>query len=144
MSYRPKYLGHVNIFVRDVERSRQWYSEVLGLHTYGLRPGQVAFLTADLEQSHEVALVQAGEDALAPQERHIGLNHMAWMMSSLDDLKELYQRLKDKGVPIKQWQIMAFRSAFTLRTLMATALKPHMSCRATNGLARSGFLPRTW
>ncbi len=27
---------------------------------------------------------------------------MAWMMSSLDDLKELYQRLKDKGVPIKR------------------------------------------
>jgi catechol 2,3-dioxygenase len=25
---------------------------------------------------------------------------MAWMMHSLDDLKEIYQRLKDKNVPI--------------------------------------------
>src|SRR5262249_792345 len=50
----------------------------------------------------EIALVQAGEDAIAPQGRHVGLNHMAWMMSSLDDLKQLYQRLKDKDVPIKQ------------------------------------------
>ncbi len=102
MGHQPKYLGHVNIFVRNVERSHRWYTEVLGLHTYGLRPGQVAFLSADLEQSHEIALVQAGEDALAPQARHVGLNHMAWMMSSLDDLKELYQRLKDKGVPIRR------------------------------------------
>lgn len=27
---------------------------------------------------------------------------MAWMMSSLEDLKEIYQRLKDKGVPIER------------------------------------------
>jgi catechol 2,3-dioxygenase-like lactoylglutathione lyase family enzyme len=49
MSYQPKYLGHVNIFVRSVERSHRWYADVLGLHTYGLRPGQVAFLSADLD-----------------------------------------------------------------------------------------------
>src|SRR6516162_6008993 len=64
------------------------------------RPGSFPFSRP--RQSHEIALVQAGEDALAPQARHVGLNHMAWMMSSLDDLKELYQRLKDRGVPIKR------------------------------------------
>lgn len=100
MSYRPSYLGHVNIAVRNLERSHQWYADVLGLHTYGLRPGQVAFLSADLEQSHEIALVQVGEDAAGPQKKQVGLNHLALMMSSLEDLKELYQRLKDKGVPI--------------------------------------------
>jgi catechol 2,3-dioxygenase len=62
----------------------------------------VAFLSADLNQSHEVALVQAGEDAIAPQAREVGLNHMAWMMASLEDLKDLYERLKDRGVPIKR------------------------------------------
>jgi catechol 2,3-dioxygenase len=30
----------------------------------------------------------------------VGLNHVAWKMASLDDLKEMYQRLRDKGVPI--------------------------------------------
>jgi catechol 2,3-dioxygenase len=57
-------------------------------------------MSADLEQSHEVALIQVGEDAPGPQTRQVGLNHMAWMMHSLDDLKEIYQRLKDKQVPI--------------------------------------------
>ena len=28
----------------------------------------------------------------------MGLNHMAWRMKSLDDLKELYHRLKEKKV----------------------------------------------
>ena len=30
MTYRPMYLGHVNIYVRDAERSQKWYEEVLG------------------------------------------------------------------------------------------------------------------
>ncbi|MSO77208.1 MAG: hypothetical protein EXQ87_09920 [Alphaproteobacteria bacterium] len=100
MSYRPKYLGHVNIYVRDVERSHRWYQDVLGLHTYHYRPGRAAFMSADLDQSHEVALMQVGDDADGPRAKQVGLNHFAFMMASLDDLKEAYERLKDKGVKI--------------------------------------------
>jgi catechol 2,3-dioxygenase len=102
MSYRPHYLGHVNIFVRDASRSRQWYEDVLGLHTYDFIPGRAAFMSADLDQSHEVALIQVGDDAPGPQKGQVGLNHMAWMMRSLDDLKEMYLRLQDKQVPIER------------------------------------------
>jgi catechol 2,3-dioxygenase len=100
MGYKPKYLGHVNIYVRNVERSQAWYADVLGLHTYDYMPGRAAFMSADQEQSHEVALIQVGEDALLQQKKQVGLNHMAWMMHSLDDLKESYQRLKELNVPI--------------------------------------------
>jgi len=41
-----------------------------------------------------------GDDAPLQQKRQVGLNHMAWMMHSLDDLKEMYQRLKEKNVSI--------------------------------------------
>jgi len=33
MAYKPMSLDHVNIFVRNAERSHRWYTEVLGLHT---------------------------------------------------------------------------------------------------------------
>ncbi len=102
MGYTPKYLGHVNIYVRNVERSQQWYADVLGLHTYDFMPGRAAFMSADREQSHEVALMQVGDEAPGQLKGQVGLNHMAWMMDSLDDLKELYQRLKDKQVPIER------------------------------------------
>ena len=39
MGYTPRSLGHVNIFVRNAERSREWYEDLLGLHTYGFFPG---------------------------------------------------------------------------------------------------------
>jgi len=100
MGYTPKYLGHVNIFVRNVEQSQKWYADVLGLHTYDFMPGRAAFLSADREQSHEVALIQVGDEAPGQEKGQVGLNHMAWMMHSLDDLKEIYQRLQDKKVTI--------------------------------------------
>lgn len=100
MSTRPKHLGHVNLYVRNAERSKLWYEEVLGLHVYDFRPGWAAFMSADTEKSHEVALMQVGEDAPLQQKGQVGLNHLAWMMESLDDLKAMYSHLKEMGVRI--------------------------------------------
>jgi len=94
------YLQHVNVYVRNVERSKKWYEDLLGLHVYEYRPGRAAFLAADVEQSHEVALMQVGEDAPLQAKGQVGLNHMAWRVESLDDLKEFYERIKAEGQPI--------------------------------------------
>ena len=101
MTVRPMYLQHVNVYVRNVERSKKWYEELLGLHVYEYRPGWAAFLSADVEQSHEVALMQVGDDAPLPARRQVGLNHMAWRLASLDDLKAFYVKLKAEGQKIE-------------------------------------------
>jgi len=100
MTYQAAHLGHINLYVRNAERSKQFYEDVLGLHTYHYRPGWAAFMSADKEKSHEVALMQVGDDAPLQQKGQVGLNHMAWMVNSLDDLKAAYWRLKEKGVKI--------------------------------------------
>ena len=102
MAYRPKQLGHVNLYVRDAERAEKFYADVLGLHTYERRPGTAVFMTADLEQSHEIALMKLGPDAPGPEKGRVGLNHVAWRMDTFEDLKELYQRLKDNGVEVEK------------------------------------------
>ena len=102
MSYTPNHLGHVNIFVRNAERSHSWYEDILGLHTYDVIPGRAAFLTANKDESHEIALIEVGEDAVGPQAGQVGLNHMAWRMDNLEDLEELYNRLHEKNVPIER------------------------------------------
>src|SRR5439155_3928646 len=33
MAYQPISLDHVNIYVRNAERSHRWYTDILGLHT---------------------------------------------------------------------------------------------------------------
>ena len=77
MTYKPKYLGHVNLYVRDAERAERFYADVLGLHTYERRPGQAVFMSADLEQAHEIALMHLGPDARGREENQVGLNHVA-------------------------------------------------------------------
>ena len=100
MSLRPKFLGHVNVYVRNAEKARSWYEDLLDLHTYDVVPGVAAFMSADLENSHELALMEVGDDAPAQLKGQVGLNHMAWSLHSLDDLKAMYQRLKDRNIPI--------------------------------------------
>src|SRR5437867_10311281 len=97
MSKRPMYLQHVNIYVRNAERSKEWYEDLLGLHTYAYRAGWAAFMSADTDQSHEVALMQVGDNAPLQQKGQVGLNHMAWRLASLDELAEFYRRIKEIG-----------------------------------------------
>ena len=104
---KPMALDHVNIFVRNAERSHRWYTEVLGLHTQDSfnHPGtdrvRGVFLACDREHAHDIALFEVGEEAAGPQKGQVGLNHVAWRMATLDDLKAMYARLEAKGVPIR-------------------------------------------
>lgn len=93
-------LGHVNLYVRDAEASHEFYTRILGLHTYHVAPGRAVFLSADKDMSHEVALMTVGADAPLQQKGQVGLNHMAWMVDSLDELGTMYRRLKDNNVPL--------------------------------------------
>jgi len=97
---KPRQLGHLVLRVRDLEASEKWYSEVLGLHTTNKRPGQMIFMSARDDSSHELALVSVGEDAPGPEETRVGLYHFAWEMDSFDDLKALYEHMKARDVNI--------------------------------------------
>jgi catechol 2,3-dioxygenase len=107
MANKPIALDHVNVFVRNAERSHRWYTEVFGLHTqdtFKYRDSdrlRAVFLSCDPEHAHDIALFEIGEDAAAPQPKQVGLNHVAWRMASLDDLAEMYRRLQAMSVPVR-------------------------------------------
>jgi catechol 2,3-dioxygenase len=106
MPLKPVSLDHVNIYVRNAARSHEWYTDILGLHTQDIfyHPGtermRAAFLACDRDHAHDIALFEVGDEAALPQKGQVGLNHVAWRMADLDDLAEMYQKLKTKGVPI--------------------------------------------
>ena len=66
MGFTPSYLGHVNIYVRNAAAAREWYESVLGLHTYDFMEGRAAFMSADLNQSHEIALMEGVKTLTVP------------------------------------------------------------------------------
>jgi len=107
MGYKPMSLDHVNIFVRNADRSYRWYTDVLGLHTQDLFKHhdtdrlRAAFLACDPGHAHDIALFEVGEEAALQEKGQVGLNHVAWRMATLDDLAEVYHRLNAKGIPIR-------------------------------------------
>ena len=96
---KPKQLAHLVLRVRDLDRSEQFYTDVLGLKLTTKIPGRMVFMSAG-EASHELALTSVGTDAPGPEQDRVGLYHFAWEMESFEDLKMMYRELKDKGVRI--------------------------------------------
>ena len=107
MPTKPLALDHVNIYVRNAERSHRWYTEVFGLHTQdtlyhpGTQKLRAAFLSCDPDHAHDIALFEVGDNAPGPQKGQVGLNHIAWRMANLDDLAAMYEQLKNRDIPIR-------------------------------------------
>ena len=97
---KPKRLGHVVIRVRDLARSQQFYTDVLGLQVTTTLGDRMAFLSAAGDSSHELALMAIGEGAPGPEADRVGLYHFAWEMESFEDLQRLYGEMKEKNVNV--------------------------------------------
>lgn len=98
-----KELGHVVLYVRDLERSRHFYRDVLGWPEVAgdaLRLPVAAFSSG--RTHHELLLIEVGPSAAAlPSGRRVGLYHFGLKVGeSDDDLREAVARLTEAGVPI--------------------------------------------
>ena len=100
MAFAPMQLGHVVMRVRDLDRSVDFYTRIMGL-TIMVKSPRAVFMSANTDKSHELALFALGPDAPGPDQSRVGQAHMAWQMKTFEDLQELYGRLKDNEIRIK-------------------------------------------
>ena len=92
-------LGHVGIYVRDLERMVAFYRDVMGMRVtkQNWRAGAV-FLSADPDAvDHEIALMRGRPDMADP---HL-INQLSMRVESLDDLRVFRRRLADAGYRIE-------------------------------------------
>jgi catechol-2,3-dioxygenase len=93
-------LGHIVLKVRDAGKSRDFYTQTLGLKVAheDLKRGTV-FLSFGREH-HELALFQLAT-AEAPSAAQPGMHHMAWRLQNFEELREAYKELKAMGVQVE-------------------------------------------
>ena len=93
-------LGHIVLKVRDAAKSRDFYTQTLGLKVSheNLERGAV-FLSFGREH-HELALFQLATGE-TPEPTQPGLHHMAWQLGNFEELQAAYRELKALGVPIE-------------------------------------------
>ena len=93
-------LGHVVLKVRDVQKSKEFYTRALGLKVaYEQEEWGAVFLSVG-EQHHDLALFQLATGE-TPAPTQPGLHHMAWQLGSYAELQAAYRELKALGVPVE-------------------------------------------
>ncbi len=98
---KAHYLGHVVFYVKDLERSLDFYRDMLGFQEVGrVFNGAAAALTSG-RTHHELLLIQVGDAPGPPAGRHRGLYHIGIKVGdSLDELRAAKKDLERAGVPI--------------------------------------------
>ncbi|HXD90741.1 MAG TPA: VOC family protein [Candidatus Binataceae bacterium] len=98
---KPERIGHVVIKVRDIERSKKFYMDTLGLQLMMELPQlKAAFFASNGRDHHELACFEVGADAAGGKEKQIGLAHIAFRLRDEDHLRAAYKEFKEKDVPI--------------------------------------------
>lgn len=94
-----KELGHVVLYVSNLERSADFYRNTLGFNEIARQPGVAAFSSG--RTHHELLLIEIGKDPKARGAVETGLYHIGFKIGdTAEALKEAYSELKAKGVEI--------------------------------------------
>ncbi|MBI3771819.1 MAG: VOC family protein [Gammaproteobacteria bacterium] len=94
-------LGHVVLYVRNLEKSVSFYHRVVGLQVTGkIFGGRAAILTGG-RTHHELLLIEVGEAPGPLTGRRLGLYHIGWKVGdSIEALKAARQRAQEAGYQI--------------------------------------------
>lgn len=98
-----KELGHLVLYVHDLERSAAFYRDVLGWQQLGPQvAGMPAVAFSSGRTHHELLLIEVGPDAQAlPRGRHVGLYHFGLKVGDTDDeLREALAQVQAAGVTV--------------------------------------------
>jgi catechol 2,3-dioxygenase len=95
-------LGHVVLYVRDLETSANFYRDTLGFHEIA-RGGGTAIYSSG-RTHHELLLIEVGGDPVKSQSSHgarPGLYHIGFKIGdTAESLRAVYKELKSAGVTI--------------------------------------------
>jgi catechol-2,3-dioxygenase len=91
-------LGHIGLYVRDIDKMATFYRDFLGMQVTKQSPdGRAVFLSADPEQvDHEIALMTGRG---AEDESHL-IQQISLRVKTLDDLREFKRRILQEGYQI--------------------------------------------
>ncbi len=101
MGFKIKRVGHLVLRVKDMQRSRQFFEDVLHFPVVAQNERGMVFFSTDVKDNHHMlALMQAKEGATMPSPDHVGMQHVSFELESFAELQDAYRDFKEKGVNI--------------------------------------------
>jgi catechol-2,3-dioxygenase len=96
-------LNHAVLYVRNVTRSVEFYTEVLGFAPVDMTPegftGAAFLQAAGSDNDHDLGLFEVGAEAgpSTAGKGTVGLYHLAWEVDTLAELEAVHHRLVEAG-----------------------------------------------
>lgn len=99
MSIAPIRLNHAVLFVADLDRSVEFYTNVFGMEVVAREPrANAAFLRlAKSGNHHDLGLFRVGSSSTPRQRGELGLYHLAWQLDTIDELSSAQEVLLAAG-----------------------------------------------
>ena len=92
-------LGHVVLYVTNIERTANFYRDTLGFREIARMPGMALFSGG--RTHHEMLLIEVGGAPRASHHTEPGLYHIGFKIGDGPEAaRKAYRELKEKGVPI--------------------------------------------
>ncbi len=85
-------LGHMVLKMRDLEKVKGFYRDILGLKITEEREDFGVFFRFR-DYHHDIAVFKVADNALAPEHNQVGLSHLALVTDDLEAVKAMYRRL---------------------------------------------------
>jgi len=93
-------LNHAVLYVRDIDRTKEFYEGALGFRVVMEMAGKAAFFQAPgSTNDHDLGTFAIGAGAAASEagRRTVGLYHLAWEVDTLAELARLRDVLSERG-----------------------------------------------
>lgn len=100
---KPRKFGHIVLFVRDIHKSVDFYTKIVGLQVSDWIEDQMVFLRCG-EDHHDLGLAQIPRDAEGYNNtfywHRAGLEHFAYQLGGLEEIEAAAKHLQANGVEI--------------------------------------------
>ena len=92
--------GHIALRVRDLEVTRRFYCDVLGMQVADEFPGRGIFFRFG-GYHHDVVAFKADDGAAPASDKHAGAAHVAFVADDFETVRSFYHRLKELDIPVR-------------------------------------------
>ena len=96
----PRKLGHVGIYVKDLERSKKFYIDVVGLKVSDEFPARAVFMRCSHDHHDTVLFQLAAEKLSRSHNDRAEIQQISYEVDRLDDLRQKAAELRAHGIEV--------------------------------------------